>query len=101
MSRILRTCATGEVVYSTPVAARIDADAVIREADPGTRKKLARVVTCKHCSSWHIRIPTEQAWKTVRKRARRAEQDIAEGKNASREGRKALRTLDLAQASKK
>lgn len=101
MTRILRTCATGEVIYTTPVAARIDADSIIRAAEPGTRKKLSRVITCKHCSAWHIRVPTEQQWRTVRRRARRAEQDIAEGRNASREGRKALRALELAQANEK
>ena len=56
-------------VYTTGVAAKIDADVLRRGAGPDDRRRLA--VMSKHGDHWHVHVPTQARFDALRKRAER------------------------------
>jgi hypothetical protein len=53
------------------VVAKLDADKLRQQAEPGSPRSMARAELCPNTRAWHIYIPTKGRAKTLRKKMRR------------------------------
>lgn len=63
-------CVVHRLLKRDKVSARIDAEKLQREAEPGSPNSWAKALLCTETGTWHIFIPTKGRAKTLRRQAR-------------------------------